>query len=264
MAAFELLPANQSGMWVSFYNPFPMFILDAASLCNSDGIKIMSSRFHPWGIRGIVATHNSIMFAGKRRISAGGGFFLLTNQVYEEKIPYISIGWKAGQNFTIGLSAHKFGIKIKDHGSAAALGWSASIQYKFNQYISWGSIFNNLTSPVIGKSKEPLPSGIISSILISADRLGFQTELRIGNHLSKGLKIGAFYKVGSFAVFSLGVSERPEILKGAIQLNLKKLHISYGGKYSIDLQRATHKVTIGINLQSVFTRNDQSTGSFRN
>lgn len=264
--AFDLFPVNRSGqgdgMWLSFSNPFPSFVYDPASLENISGNSLMTTRWHPWQIREITAVHNWLVLK-HNRFRSGAGYFRIENKIYRESILFVSGAWRPARDFTVGLTVHRYGIRIRDYGQANTTGYTISAHHSFNRYISWGIVLSNPTPVSIGSSDEQLPRGIVSALAFDAGKAGLQIEWTHGNFMNNGINTGVWFRPHRTSVFSLTSGNDRGILKYGVEINTRGFHISYGGKYSVQMQRITHQVAIGLTVRKRIMDHGRRTGSGR-
>jgi hypothetical protein len=120
-------------------------------------------------------------------------------------------------------------LSIKNYGSAAAIGVTASWQMQINESLTWSGSLQNFNAPSIGKSKDPLPQIIHTGVsILPSDKFMMVFGWEQDTEYTGRFKFGTEYTVFPWMSLLGGFISNPGQGTAGISIYLQNLGFHYG------------------------------------
>ena len=215
------------------------FVLNPNSkVCN--GLRFPSSLAGQHSIGGSILWGNrfGIKDLGHQSVNAKFSLFAIGtdigisqfgNSIYSESITYLAAGKTIKDRINLGISLAGYSLRIKNYGSAAAIGITASWQMHINENFTWSGSLQNFNAPSIGLSKDPLPQIIHTGVsIMPSDKFMTVFGWEQDTEYTGRFKFGTEFKVFPWMSLLGGFVSNPGQGTAGISIYLQNLGLHYG------------------------------------
>lgn len=168
------------------------------------------------------------------------------NRIYRESILALAVGktWKGSLH--TGSSIILYQLQIENYGSAKTFGFNLSWRYQIADGFVWSTAIQNINAPAIGKSKDPLPQGMITAVSKELyDGLFASLEWMHDLDYKKRICFGVVYFPVEYMGVSSGFCSEPAEITGGIFFKRNYLYIEYAAVNHQKVNRITQQISVG-------------------
>lgn len=163
------------------------------------------------------------------------------NKRYQESVTSMSVKVALNRRFQIWCDIHLFALSIPSYGNAQATGLSLRMRFQATHKVWWGTVFQNINRPVIGKSHDTIPQNIAVLIGIApveniSTTVAWIQDISLPDY-PEITTIKITFVPARWISLTSGYVHNPTQVNVGVRLSFSKLSISYTINYHAEIKR---------------------------
>jgi hypothetical protein len=171
------------------------------------------------------------------------------NQVYQESLLAFIVGHTISSRLSVGVTAVRYGLRIKHYGQARTIGFTVSWHYRIDSRWIWSTALRNVNAPRIGRTKEPLPQVVTTGFLVTpTDWLQVNLEWEHDLEYPGRLKFGVLSFPLRWFGLAGGYAAEPGRISAGVFFRTRFAEIHYATVLYQELGRLSRQVGVAVHL----------------